>query len=749
MLVLLGGAAVLSVSLAARWQTILSDEQAYQAARAELVGQAVESLLRTQELVLDVIGRELLRREEGLLDASRQIPLLDSILEVDPILRGFGLARPDGQLVRVSTNLDLDRLPNLLTHPATRQSFLQALDSPAMVVGRTYYVEAMDAWAIPIRKALRTETDEVKAVMTAGLRLGSGATVFDQVLHDGDSDGVILYRENDGYVQFMSREGVGPEQYSQVFRPESVRQQDRRLLEEQLGIPVEEVKARGRAVVLSTQRQGQSFVTAAQFIGRYGLWAISETSMAPLYRQFGAYLSGYLLVFVVLATVLFWLFRIIDGAERYRRAELLHLSRHDELTGLRNRPGLLDRLDELMAQGTAFSLVVVNIDNFKGINDRFGQESGDEVLAAFGRRLRSLVAKTDDLARLGSDEFAVLTPSAEPSAVEHACRDLARELAETFQAGRLRLQLTASIGVAIYPGHADSPNKLIRSAHVALYEAKQSRNAVCVYRQDMDLEYLRRLQVEQRLRYGLAAGALHMVYQPQVDAEGTPVGLEALVRWHDEELGDVAPSEFVEVAEKSGLMVPLGDWVLETSMREYSELRRALGAALGLAINISVIQFRQPDFVARVMATLARYGVAPQELVLEITETLFMSSFAQVVEKLTQLRAEGIRISMDDFGTGYSSLSLLRKLPIDELKIDKSFVDNILDDEKAHNMIESIVAIATSHHMELVAEGVEQKGQAETLVRLGCRRFQGYYFGRPMSMAEFRERLLQPDGCDH
>jgi EAL domain-containing protein (putative c-di-GMP-specific phosphodiesterase class I) len=240
-----------------------------------------------------------------------------------------------------------------------------------------------------------------------------------------------------------------------------------------------------------------------------------------------------------------------------------------------------------------------------------------------------------------------------------------------------------------------------------------------------------------------------MVYQPQVDAEGTPVGLEALVRWHDEELGDVAPSEFVEVAEKSGLMVPLGDWVLETSMREYSELRRALGAALGLAINISVIQFRQPDFVARVMATLARYGVAPQELVLEITETLFMSSFAQVVEKLTQLRAEGIRISMDDFGTGYSSLSLLRKLPIDELKIDKSFVDNILDDEKAHNMIESIVAIATSHHMELVAEGVEQKGQAETLVRLGCRRFQGYYFGRPMSMAEFRERLLQPDGCDH
>jgi len=458
-------------------------------------------------------------------------------------------------------------------------------------------------------------------------------------------------------------------------------------------------------------------------------------------------------VFVVVGVVFYKGFRIIDNAEKKRRQELSYLSMHDDLTGLLNRNGLLGRLEDLLPDKKPFCLVVVNIDNFKGINDRFGLETGDEALLEFSRRLAELVESQDDLARLGGDEFAIVTPNTSLEDVEEGCVALASDLSRSFEVGRLKLQVTASIGVASFPDHGDSLSKVIRSAHLALYEAKQSRNDVCTYRTEMEMAYLRRLSVEQRLRYGLASGSLYMVYQPQVDETQKTVGVEALVRWQDEELGFVSPAEFVEVAEKSGLMVPLGRFVVETSIREYSLLRDDIGRSMDLAINISVIQFRQPDFVETVLEALEVHDVAPGELVLEITESLFMSDFEKVLNTIERLREHGIRISMDDFGTGYSSLSLLRKLPLDELKIDKSFVDTILEDEKAANMIRSIIAIAQSHNMELVAEGVEEEAQARALIEMGCRRFQGYYFSRPEGLDSLKANPALTVGaepiCDH
>jgi len=736
-LTLLGGLVLLSAVLFYRWQDLISDEKLYQAARAELVAQSVDSILRTQELVLDVIGRELLN-QDNMLSGSRQIPFLDSILEANPVLVGFGLARPDGKLVRVSTNLDLSSLPNLRDDPQTRESFLQALSSESMVIGRTYFVDALGAWVIPIRKALRSETGEVVAVMTAGMRLDGSNSVFGKTLHDGEFDTVMLFRESDGYVQFMSAEGIGPQQYSQIRVPLNERERNWAAFEKDLGPSVEDVMQRSESVVVRTRRRGEDYLTAAVSNSRYELWGISETRLTPLYREFLESLMVYLLIFLVVGTIFYKGFRIIDRAEKKRREELSYLSKHDELTGLLNRNGLLDRLADLLPNKQPFCLVVVNIDNFKGINDRFGLETGDETLLEFSRRLAELVESRDDLARLSGDEFAIVRPKSSLHQVEKACVSLASDLSREFKVGRLTLQVTASMGVASFPEHGDSLSKVIRSAHLALYEAKQSRNDVCVYRTEMEMAYLRRLSVEQRLRYGLASGSLYMVYQPQVDESNKTVGLEALVRWKDEELGFVSPAEFVEVAEKSGLMLPLGRFVVETSIREYSFLRGDVRRSMDLAINISVIQFRQPDFVDTVLAALHMHDVPPTELVLEITETLFMSDFEKVLRTIERLREHGIRISMDDFGTGYSSLSLLRKLPIDELKIDKSFVDTILESEKAANMVRSIIAIARSHNMELVAEGVEEEAQARALVDMGCRRFQGYFFSRPQALDGLR-----------
>ena len=747
-LIVIVGVALLGVSLQQRWQETLSDETAHQLSRAELISQSVHSLFRTQELVLDVVGRELLDSGEPL-EERREMPLLDSILSVNPALVGFGLARPDGTLVRISTNMDTSRLPNLLENPSTAEGFRQALESDVMVVGRTYYMDALGAWLIPIRKALRADDGSVVAVMTAGLEIGAEGSVLGQDLHDGPEDSVILFREADKYVQVMSREGATPERYSALQINEERLSAQRRDFEERTGKTMADIMASPEAVYFHMTRDQRDYLIASTFDARYQIWTVSETRFAPLYRDFMGTLVTYVIGFVLGAWLLYLLFRVIDRAEGERREELLYRARHDDLTGLLNRAGLLDRLEGRLSQARPFSLVVINIDNFSGINDRFGLEYGDHTLVEFGRRLERLAERHDDLARLGSDEFAIVTPNTNIPSLTDACRALVEDLAQIFEVGGLRLQVGASVGVARYPEDGDSLSKLIRSAHLALYEAKQSRNAVCVYKAEMETAYLRRLNVEQRLRYGLASHALYMVYQPQVNDAGETIGLEALVRWQDEELGFVSPAEFVDVAEKSGLMIPLGNFVLDTSLREFRQLIDKVQLPLDLAINISVIQFCQPGFVDTVLNALKTHDVSPSSLVLEITETLFMGNFGQVLQTICDLRSHGIRLAMDDFGTGYSSLSLLRQLPLDELKIDKSFVDGIVEDEKVANMVRSIVAIARSHNMSLIAEGVEEQAQAQALIKMGCLRFQGYCFSRPVAMADIRQMLTDTANTDN
>lgn len=739
-LILLGGAILLTVILYNRWQSIFHRYETYHESRAQLVAQAVNSVLRTQELVLDVIGRELLSKGD-VLDTSQAVPLLDNVLNVNGALIGFGLARPDGKLVRVSSNLDLSRLPNLRTHPDTAESFLQTLETDTMVLGRTYYADPLDAWTIPIRKALRDETGEVVAVMTAGLRLGSGGGVFDKQLHSGPDDSVMLFREVDGYVQYISREGSHTSWYSRVLTTMEERRENRRNYEAQLGMTEAELKQLDQAFAFTAERNGKRMLTAAIFNPRYQLWIVSETRFKPIWQDFyGAFLQ-YLLIYLGTAAVLIFLFRIIDDAARKRNQELFYHSTHDDLTGVLNRAGLLGKMKELLAAQKPFTVVVINVDNFKGINDRYGQEAGDHALIELARRLRTMLDPGDLLARLGGDEFVITTFNTDLVHLQSSCQTLVDKLARSFDVGPLRVQLTASVGLAKYPEHGESSSNLLRSAHLALYKSKQSRNAFCIYRTEMEMAYLRRLTIEQRLKQALSRDQLNMVYQPQLDEKRQMVGLEALVRWHDEELGFVSPAEFVEVAEQTGLMISLGRFVMDTSLSEYARLRRECGISLDLGINISVIQFEQPDFVESVLQALNTWGVPPHELVLEVTETLVMHNFDQVLSTVKHLQREGIRISMDDFGTGYSSLSLLRKLPIDELKIDKSFVDSMLEDERAANMIQSIIYIASSHNMHVVVEGVELEKQVDALIKMGCRRFQGYYFSRPERLDKIEEGI--------
>lgn len=742
LLIVVLGAIILVALLYQRWHSITDGQAAYHKAKANLVYQSVSSFMRTQELVLDVVGRELLASGE-MFDNQKVIPLLDSILAVNPGLVGFGLSNPDGKLVRISSNLDPEKLPNLRTAPQTAASFAAAQKSDHMVVGRTYYLEAMDGWVIPVRKALRAPEGKLLGVMTAGLALGTKGLIFNKQLHDTKEDSVILFRESDRYVQYMSRHNVGPEQYAsiQVSKTDSAAYLD--TLENSFNLSEQQIMANDEPTAFFSDRRGTSYLSAAIYDPDYKLWTISESTLKPMYRQFFAIAVFYVTGFLIIGTILFMFVRLIARAEQSRQQSLLYQARHDDLTGLLNRAGLLNRLENLLDTGKPFSLVAINIDNFSGINDRFGLKRGDEILIEFGRRLKRLTEAPDDLARLGSDEFLVLTPETDIPQLEATCTSLVHKLSQTFEVNRLNMQVGVRIGIACFPDNGTTLSELIRSAHLALYQSKQRRTTVCIYKPEMETAYLRALTIEQRLRFGLSSRALHMVYQPQVDKHGKMTGLEALVRWQDAELGYVSPAEFVGVAERSGLMIPLGQFVLRTSMAEFSQLSAGSDQPLDLSINISVIQFYQPGFVDTVLDSLEAYGVSADRLVLEITESLFIDSLQQVLRTVCELRGHGIRIAMDDFGTGYSSLSLLRQLPLDELKIDKSFVDAMMDDERASNMIRSIVAIARSHNMSLIAEGVEEESQVEALIAFGCSRFQGYYFGRPAPMDDLKKYLVE------
>lgn len=729
------GVLILFFILTSMWESTLRTQESHHQSRVQLISQSVTNVLRTHELILDVAAAELVRSD--LINHTREVPpFLDDIMDASSALAGFGMAMPDGELVKVTSSVDIHQAPNLLEQEASRDGFQRALESDRLIVGRTYFLAAVNAWIIPARKAVRNENGDVVAVMSAGIRADGDTGVFGKNMHVGPDDSVVIYREHDGYLQFMSKEGSSPEMYTsthEVPEPHEVDWVDDIGAGENI---LEVVKARPVPSTYYRERGGENYIGAAWYSPDYELWIISESNDRVVWADFVKRGSILLAVFSALAVLLFILVLHIERAEKERRSALMYRSRHDDLTSLLNRVGLIDQIQELVKDGENFGVILLDIDNFSGINDRFGQDHGDKVLTEFARCLAELARDQYSVARLGGNEFAVVSPVRNPSKLLALCNDLLKSLIREISSGPLRLQLGVTLGAAVSPEHGGSFNSIIRSAHLALYQAKKARNDVCLYRKDLEAEHLRRVHIEQRLRVAIKNQELFMAYQPQLDDSGRVVGMEALARWNDAELGYVPPNEFVEVAEACGLMIDLGNYVLDRSLADFRVIVDQVHAPLELSVNISTMQFIQPGFGDFVLAKLKKHNVHPRQLTLEITETVFISGFEQVLPVLEQLRGAGINLSMDDFGTGYSSLSLLRKLPIDELKIDKSFVDSINDDERARNMVESIIAIGQNHRMRLVAEGVEEAAQFKTLIAMGCGRFQGYLFSRPVRAEE-------------
>ena len=528
-----------------------------------------------------------------------------------------------------------------------------------------------------------------------------------------------------------------------------------RAFAESTGYSAEEVIGRPLTLLRSSRHTAEFYDRAWETVTETGKWQGEVWDTHKDGREYPKWLivstvkdeAGFVTNFVGLQH---------DITERKQAEETIrYLAFYDQLTGLPNRTLFQDRLKQAMAASTRSgdycALLLIDLDNFKTLNDTLGHDMGDLLLKQVAQRLTDNIRDEDTVARLGGDEFVVMLVNLSENQNEAATwaeqvgEKIRDALNQDYMLRATTYRISSSIGASQFIGQKIDIDALLKQADMAMYKAKDAgRNTLRFFDPDMELAVIKRATQESELREAIEKGQFVLHYQAQV-AEDRVIGAEALVRWQHPQRGLVAPGEFIPLAEEVGLIQPLGQWVLETACRQLAQwAKRPKTAQLVIAVNVSAHQFHQKSFVEQVIAVLNQTGANPERLKLELTESLLVANVDEVIEKMFALKAKGVSFSLDDFGTGYSSLSYLKRLPLDQLKIDQSFVRDVLSDPNDASIAKTIITLAESLGMGVIAEGVETAPQRDFLARSGCHFYQGYFFGRPQAIADFERSTRMP-----
>ncbi|MEZ8646272.1 putative bifunctional diguanylate cyclase/phosphodiesterase [Vibrio cyclitrophicus] len=714
-----------------KWQSNRNDFTEQQHIQVELFSSSVSSLLTSQEALLEVVGHQLAQQSDFTRTASIQIrPILDKLLDTHPAIAAFGLLNTQGDYLSISSNLQLSDQKNLLQYKETRSSFLDAMASEKMVLGRTYFQESLNSLIIPMRKSISIDGKNIAAVMTAGLRLDS-TIVFENNAHAGSYNTLTLLRL-DNYRQFFSSDIESLDAYSDPVG-QDVMKRISKSFNEQIGISIKDAATGKNTYSFVISDEKYHALLSAKYIPDYKLWVVGRTELSYVDNIFINEFGILLIIFIFLQLGFYFLVKSIAKNEQRTRSQLIYQANHDPLTSLPNRLYMRRNIHNWVKnESEQFSLLFIDIDNFKCVNDTHGHDFGDKVLKQIALRLMRFRSRLSLVVRESSDEFLFLTPLTNEPEIKRLAERIIDVLSQPYEVENSQFLLGCSIGIARFPEHGKDLDSLLRSADISMYKAKQQQNSYSIFTTEMQDAHIYKMRVEQRLRIAIEKQTLFVVFQPLVRTDKSIHGVEALVRWIDDELGFVPPDVFVPIAESTGLMQKLGAFIIESSVMQIAHLHRTTEQNIGLSINISVRQFSHKSFSEHLLATLEKYQFSAHCLTLEITESLFIEDVTLVKPIFQALKEKDIKISLDDFGTGYSSLSMLKVLPINELKIDKSFIENIAIDQQSLTMVQNIIAIGKNFGMVVLAEGVESNEHFSILKACGCDLMQGYYFSRPI-----------------
>jgi diguanylate cyclase (GGDEF)-like protein len=511
----------------------------------------------------------------------------------------------------------------------------------------------------------------------------------------------------------------------------------------------------GAAVVMGIAIAGMHYtgMAAARFPAdsacRMAESGISAEWMALLIIVFGLAVLSIALIASVLDSRLESRTAVLATSLAQANTKLQFMTMHDSLTKLPNRAMLVERLEQEVRNArrdkARFSVLFLDLDGFREVNEAFGHHAGDLLLMEVALRIRAVVRGDDMLARIGGDEFVLLAKVVDPADAAALADKLIMTVRDPFAIAGDKVRVTASVGIAVYTGKESDEQELLRNADAAMDKAKASgRNSYCFFEKSMNDEAHEYRQTLHDLRRAQAQEEFTLYYQPKFDAvHGTMIGAEALLRWHHPTRGSIPPDLFIPLAEKTGLIVPIGTWVLNEACRQMSAWRNAGNRDWTISVNLSTVQFNHLSLVNTVRAALERYALEPRFLTLEITESTAMRDADAGMIILEQLHEMGVRISIDDFGTGYSSLLYLKRLHASELKIDRGFVRDLPGNNEDAAIVGAIVALGRTLNLDVVAEGVETQEQLDFLTRLGCSSLQGFFLGRPMAAEQFFEAALK------
>ncbi|WP_457747438.1 bifunctional diguanylate cyclase/phosphodiesterase [Sulfurimonas sp.] len=692
----------------------------------------VNSFFIQYEAMLQLVGNELIE-DELYKDRVKSAKLLDKFRESTPLIIGLGFIDPKGNMLATNSNISFQKVNNILKTDTVKKSFFETLQSKYMVIGRVYFFKPLQNWIIPVRKAIYDTDGKVIGVIAAGLVNALNNNIFND-FHFGNGKNIVLAKsfQSGFYRIFHTNHDINidiGDLYTKPISTELYRSINEQIYKE-CHMTLEDLKTNNKICSFEIfNAQNKSVIGSIGYDKRYKLWVIVYSDNYLFLNDFFKHLGVIVTIYFLLMGMFYLLFKMIAKYEQEKESDLIYRTTHDSLTKLPNRTFIYENIcysKKYKLQENS-EILFLDIDNFKNINDKFGHALGDKILIIVAQRLQSFFSPNDIVARQGGDEFIIINNTTQKSLDE-----LIDVISMPYIVDKLEFRLGVSIGVAKHPDDGDTFDTLLSLADMAMYEAKKVKNSYCYFSAQMREKNIENSEIESELRSALDKNELFMLYQPQINQDGTIHGVEALLRWNNKKLGQVPPHKFIPIAEASGQILKIGDFILRRSLNDIKAVYKQLGKTFQLSINISIIQLMDHKFFDTLLAILKEEKFDNNLLTLEITESLPIDDIDYVLPILKEIRSENIHLSLDDFGTGYSSLSILEKLPIVELKIDKAFVDEILYSNEDKNLVKTIIDIGKNFSMHILAEGVELEGQVDLLRKYGCDTFQGYYFSKPL-----------------